>query len=208
MPTGQNGYVPTFQYGVDNLDAANRQVIGMQNPYEGINTLDDAVRKFGLSKSVSSAFNPAKANLATQRARGMQRAAIRGGDSATPERAFGDVESQYADASGGLESTQAQAQLGQTNKLADFFNSILGQKSDFGFKQAGFRANVAGQMAGAGLGQDQYEQSNESPGFLDFLSSIMGAAAPIVGAALMGPAGAVLGGAAASGGSGGGRGTH
>lgn len=189
-----------YRYSQNATGDALNTVKNTENPFGDVSSLDDAIRKFGLTKDVSSVFNPAKANLSatlgTARANATSRAAMRGGNSATPGQTFNGIEGQYSEAlgqgMGNIESQEGQAKLDQSNRLGSFLASILGQKGQFGLQKAGMEGNLAGQTFGLAQGYRKTEMEGEPPGFLAYLGAILGPAAKVATAG--------MGGAAAAGG--------
>jgi hypothetical protein len=133
------------------------QINAMQSSYNGVNSLGDMNKTFGLkqrtAKDVSSTFNPARRNLATQNALARKRVAARmTGSNASPEVDYGNVDASFAPAFGNLESEAAQTGLNVERQDEQFganmLSDIFGKKDTYGFnKKSTQLAGLSGRSA-------------------------------------------------------------
>lgn len=193
MPTQQTGFVNStpsmedvFRYFGDQTQQALQQTQSMQNPYANINDLGSAQSAFGLPTDVNASFNPARENLARGEARGMAGAALRAGNSATPERYFSNVGSQFADSRANLEGQAANAQIGNQRYNADFLRSLFQNKSAFDFQKMGLQSNLANSLLSGTQGFENSQYQNQDPNFGDYFMQALGSVGQIGGQRLKG----------------------
>ena len=150
------------------------QLAGTDYSLGGVNSAKDVRKRFGLSADVRSVFGPAKANLATRRAQSLSSASARMGNRyANPEAGFAGIEGEYAGAFGDLESQEANARLGDEQNIAQMLLKILSGGDEFGLRKLGMQSNVLGQKKE----EDRYEDSK--PGLFDDILAILGGGAQI-----------------------------
>jgi hypothetical protein len=171
------------QWAFDRQQEDYGDVSGMKSAFAGLSTPGDVKSKFGLTSNVSSIYAPLRRRLATQRGSALSSAATRmRGGTALPESTMLPIEGQFAGAEAGLESSEAQSQIGQEDFTAQLMRSIMGEQDQFGLQKAGLQSNIA---AGVGAGADRKRQADYSqrdPTLADYLMQIVGPAANVWGA--------------------------
>jgi len=178
MPTGFFGNTPStqdvYRMSGDTTQKTMEGLEGLNNPFAAYNTLGSATTAFGLPTDVSAAFNPGRQNIARQRARSMQSAALRNGNSATPNRAFSGVEGSFADSLGNLEGQASQAQLQQQNQNAAFFKSLLGDSASWDMNRAKTVEGMSNDLFQNAQNFQQGQFNMRDPGVGDYLMSALG----------------------------------
>jgi len=150
-------------------------IFNMRSGLEGVNSLGALQSKFGVGgkDDVNNAYNPLIAALNSNSARARGRTASRLGLSATPETAFGGVESSSADSLAKLLSAKGQAQIGQEDFAANLLNNIINNQNSFNLNKNQLRLGAQGQLGNA---ENQYLQ-NLDPNSL--FGDILGAGATV-----------------------------
>jgi hypothetical protein len=104
----------------------------------------------------------------------MQSAALRNGNSATPNRAFSGVEGSFADSLGNLEGQASQAQLQQQNQNAAFFKSLLGDSASWDMNRAKTVEGMSNDLFQNAQNFQQGQFNMRDPGVGDYLMSALG----------------------------------
>lgn len=173
---------------LQSFDQLLGDIQSMQSSLGNVSSMEDVRTKFNLTpfdrKRVQRSFNPARANLATRLAQSRKAAAGRmSGMNATPNMVIGDIEGQYMNAFGELESQASQAELaGEESSqryAADFLRSILGSQDQYGLGKQQLR--LSGQAA-KGAAVKDYVNSLDSDSIFDNILSVGGTAAQLVSA--------------------------
>jgi hypothetical protein len=161
--------MPNFSANGPNTYGDVIQGLTQLNPSsEGINTIEDIRKRFGLTASPSTAFGSARKNLASQKARTLASTSARMSSRvANPEAIFSGVEGDYANAEGNLEGQQANAELGQQMSFAQMLQSMLQGRDAFNLN----KSSQMSQNVGGALQQQNYEESK--PGVLDDFLAIL-----------------------------------
>lgn len=147
-----------------------KEIEGLRSSTGDIGNIDDLRKRYGLT-SATTAFDPSRRNLSTQRARALGSASARlGTNVATPESFFAPIEGQYAGAFGELEGRAGEAELGQQRFGAQLLDAIMGRKDQFGLGKL--------QMKGQGL--DKLIQSLSGASTFDDILALAGTAAKFV----------------------------
>lgn len=154
----------------------------LKSSFSGINNASDVRSKYGI-KSTAASFAPMYKMLSANKAKGMQGAQFRSGRSASPEMSFSGEEGNYQNGLNSLFAQQEQADTGQQSMVAQLLQSALSGNNQFGLQKAGLQGQMSSQLMGNRLNMEQFNRQGEGPKPWDIISSILGAAAPIAGAA-------------------------
>lgn len=175
--------------GEDVLNAGENsltKLMSLRSGYEGINTANDVNSKFGLSKT-SDIFTPLKRALASQASGNRRAAAFRSGRSASPGMTFSSIDESYSNALAQLLGQEGQNKQSMEQFRAGLLDKSIGSKDSFNLNQSVSSGNLATGLAGARLNQAGLkDQLESSPGFMDFVGTLLGAASNPVAAMLGG----------------------
>jgi len=155
------------------------QLADLQSTTGGITDKSSLEKTFGVDPNlVGNIFGARKRQLASGRARALSSASARMSTrAATPEVAFGGIESGFADASSNLGAAQGQAELSQQQSLMQMLYNILQGNNQFNLQ----KNQLQTQALGGQLQEQQYEDSK--PGFFDDLMSVLSFGTQAAGAA-------------------------
>lgn len=165
--------------GPQNYGDVITQLSDLQSSTEGISSLEDLRRRYGM-KDTGSLFGAARRNLGTQRAQALSSAATRmGTSSANPEAMFAPIEGQFAGAFGELEGQEAQAGQQQQNFLTQLLQDILTRRDQFGLQKIGMQGSILDR------GIQQKFLESQAPGMWDDIIAILSLASQTAGGAAM-----------------------
>lgn len=152
-----------------------------ESAFSGINSAGDVRERYGI-KTSPDMYAPLFRMLAANRGRRMQGAAMRAGRSASPEMSFSDIEGDYETSLNDLLGKQASYDQDQQRFVANMLHSGFGARDQFGLSKLGSMGNMASGIFGNRLEKEKFDYATQPAGLGDILGSILGIAAPIVGA--------------------------
>lgn len=156
---------------------------GLNSAFSGISNASDLRSKYGI-KDTSATFAPLFKSLAQNRSRRMQGSAMRAGRSASPEMTFSNVENDYENSLQNLLGNQGQADIDMQKTVAGLLQNAFSSRDQFGLNKYGQMGQMASNLFGNRLNLEQFNRQGEGPGFMDILGTVLGAAAPVAGAAI------------------------
>ncbi|GEM_PF-6286201 len=171
-----------FRRNLSGYDDLINAILGSRSEFEGINTTGDIGKKFGLSSDVSGVYAPQRRNLATSYAKRQKDIASSAGRSAQTQFASLPAQQDYFQSLNTLGSQEAQATLGQQDKIAQLLERILGNREGFGERRRGATGGALSARQGA---TEDYVNTLSDSSFFDDLLAGLGGGADLLGSGLL-----------------------
>lgn len=174
-----SAFDPAIQY----MQQAASGLSGQQDAFGGIQNAGDVKSIFGI-KNVSDIYAPIFKTLAANKASTLRGAALHSGRDASPDMTYSNIEQGAEDQQNNLLGQEAGAENTQSMGIANMLQGIKGEQNQFGLQKNQALGQLGSSYFQNMLGKQNSDFQTRKPGFGDYLTSILGTAAKVGGAAL------------------------